>query len=187
MNRMAPKRKKSWLRHGVRGLVLGALAFVIAVFVTLPAKAAMQRLNLTAAVFVLLALVGVGVVGDLVGVAAAAATEPGLHAMAARRLPGARGALALKRRADRVTSIASDIVGDIAGTISGAAAAVVGARLWPGDALPLVIGSVVALTVGGRAFMKGVALENANQILYAVGYVGYWLGRLLGRRGRRWS
>jgi CBS domain containing-hemolysin-like protein len=190
---MAPKRRKSWQRHGSRGLSLGVAALGIAVFVTAPAEAAMRRLDLGVAVPVLLALVAVGVLGDRVGVAAAAAAEPGLHAMAARHLPGARQALALKRQADRVTSIASDVVGDIAGTISGAAAAAVAVRLGAGDGLPrgllgpVVIGAVAAITVGGKAFMKGIALEHANQILYAVGYVWYWLGRLAGRRGRGWN
>lgn len=164
----------------MRGLVLGAVALVVAIFVSLPAQTAVQRLSAGVALALVVLLVAVGVLGDLVGVAVAAADEPSLHAMAAKRLPGARAALHLKRAADRVTVVASDIVGDIASTISAAAAAAVAYRVaagsgWPADAVAAVaIGGVAGLTVGGKAFVKGLALRHANRILYAVGFVWRW-------------
>lgn len=168
------------------------MALVAAVFVSLPAQSAVQSLTAGAALALVVLLVAVGVAGDLVGVAAAAADEPSLHAMAAKRLPGARAALHLKRRADRVTSVASDIVGDIASTISAAAGAAIAFRVaaasgWPADITAAVaIGGVAGLTVGGKAFVKGLALQHANRILYAVGYCWRWfVPRGGGARPRR--
>jgi hypothetical protein len=105
---------------------------VVAAAVTWPAQAGMHSLALWYALPALLLLVALGVAGDMVGVAAAAADAAALHAMASRRLPGARIALALKRNAAQVTSICGDIVGDVAGTVSGAAAAAVAGRLAGG-------------------------------------------------------
>ncbi len=161
----------------------------MAVAVAYPAQAAVERLNVLDASIVVLLLVILGTVADLIGVSAVVADEPSLHAMAVKRLPGARGALALKRRADRVAVVSSDIVGDIAGTVSAAAAAATALKLaavfaWPRElAVALAIGGVAGLTVGGKAFVKGVALERANRVLYAVGYVWRWFAKS-GRRGR---
>jgi hypothetical protein len=121
--------------------------------------------------------------------------------MASRRLPGSREALALKRNAAQVTSICGDIVGDVAGTVSGAAAAAVAARLAAGAAAAsgsalaagaaevAAVALVAALTVGGKAFGKGIALERANEILYGIGHFAHACARMLpgGRRadGRR--
>jgi CBS domain containing-hemolysin-like protein len=182
-------RGGAFRHHGPRGLVLGGLAFLVAIFVSLPAQAAVQRLGAPPALGLVALLVIVGVLGDLVGVAAAAADEPSLHAMAAKRLPGARAALHLKRRADRVTSVAGDIVGDIASTISAAAGAAIALRVaaasgWPAELTAAVaIGGVAGLTVGGKAFVKGLALRHANRVLYAVGYVWRWF--LPGSSGRQ--
>ena len=179
-------------RHLARGLWLAAAGLTVALAVTWPAESALQAAGAVAAVAAILGLVVIGALGDMLAVAAAAADERALHSMAARGRSGAHGAVFLKRRADRVASVAGDIVGDVAGTVSGAAAA-----LWVGAAarahgLPVAPASgaavavVAALTVGAKATLKGVALERANLVLYAAGYAGGLLWpRRRGARGRR--
>jgi hypothetical protein len=159
-----------------RGVTLGLVGMAVAAGVTWPAQASMHASPLGFALPALLVLVAAGVAGDMIGVAAAAADEAALHAMASRRLPGARAALRLKRDAARVTSIAGDIVGDIAGTVSGAAAAAIAGRLaLTGSgahvAEALAVAVVAGLTVGGKAAVKGIALERANAILYGIGHL----------------
>jgi hypothetical protein len=177
-------------------LALAGLA--VAAAVTWPAQVGMRGLPLWDALAALVCLVAVGVAGDMVGVAAAAADEAALHAMASRRLPGSREALALKRNAPHVTSICGDIVGDVAGTASGAAAAAMAARLaaaaavrgalpaWTAGAAEVAAVAVVAaLTVGGKAFGKGIALARANEILYGIGHFAHACAWVLpGRRAR---
>ncbi len=127
-------------------------------------------------------LIVLGSAGDMLAVAVAAGEEPALHAMAVHRRPGARGALALKRRADRVVSIAGDIVGDVAGTVSGAAAAaaavgMAGQHGWSATTSAAIsVALVAAITVGLKATLKGVALRQANHILHAVGTVSHLWG-----------
>ncbi|HVB09620.1 MAG TPA: hypothetical protein VNM16_04565 [Bacillota bacterium] len=197
MVRRRPARGRG--THLRRGLTLGAAGLLVAAAVTWPAQAGMKDLPIWVAAPALLVLVALGVAGDMVGVAAAAADESALHAMASRRLPGSRQALALKRNAAQVTSVSGDIVGDVAGTVSGAAAAVIAARVvagaigaWPpgeswltpaGEAAAVAI--VAALTVGGKAFGKGIALQRANEILYGIGHFEDACARLLPGRRRR--
>jgi len=163
--------------HGRRGVYLAGLGLLVAVMVTLPAEAALHEPGLTLTTLLIIGLIVLGALGDLLAIAAAAATEPALHSMGARRLPGVREALVLKRHADRVASIAGDIVGDVAGTVSGAAAgawAVSSAARhgWPVTvAAGLAVAVVAALTIGAKGTLKGVALLHANAILRAAGCV----------------
>ncbi len=60
-----------------------------------------------------------GIVFDVIGVAAAAAEEAPLNAKAATKIYGAREAVYLVKNADKVSSFCNDVIGDISGTISG--------------------------------------------------------------------
>jgi hypothetical protein len=65
----------------------------------------------------------VGIVFDIVGIAATAAQEAPFHARASRRLLGAKKSIWIVRNADKVASFCNDVVGDICGTVSGAVGA----------------------------------------------------------------
>lgn len=173
-------------RSLMRGLATGGLGFAIAVIVSVPSQGVIPRVSLSLAFPILLGIIMVGVVFDMIGVAAAAAEEAPFHAMAAKRIAGARQAIQLVRRADRVSSLANDIVGDIAASVSGAAGAAIVFRLVSGYGFPedltgtLVLGLIAALTVGGKAAMKGVAIRRANAIIMGLGRVIYLFERLTG-------
>ena len=145
---------------------------------------------------VLLAIVLVGVLFDIIGMAVTAAGEKPFHAMAAKKVPEAMVAVRLVRKAERVSSFCNDIVGDICGVISGSASAVIAAQAVIGmepmaaKAVPLLMSAVVAgVTVGGKAFGKSIAMGNstaivhtAAKIIYAVKSVPRVLKKLFIRR-----
>ena len=115
-----------------------------------------------------------GILFDIIGVAATSADETPFHSMAAKKVPEAREALKLLRRAERVSSFCNDVVGDICGVISGSASAVIAARAivgmesWLGQLVQLLMSAVVAgLTVGGKAFGKSIAIKNSTMIIHA--------------------
>lgn len=162
---------------------------------SLTSRALLSVLGLMPGLFLLLTIIFVGVAFDVIGVAATAAEETPLHAMAADKVPGARQAVWLVRNADRVASFASDLVGDVAGTLSGAVAAILvvrvaaslaagrGGELVPEPTLSAVmVGIVAALTVGGKAWGKKLAVERANAIVARVGQVLHFGERVLGVR-----
>ena len=170
--------------------MVALLALVVAISVTIPVERLLHQPGLLLTMSIVVGLILVGAAGDMLAVAVAAASLPALHSMAARRRPGAKEALTLKRNADRVAILAGDIVGDVAGTLSGAVAGAWGLtfarhHLWPPT---LVAGGMVAvaaaLTVGAKGTLKGVALEYANLVLYAAGYVAHTLGGVRLRRRR---
>ena len=134
------------------------------------------------AFLILLVIVMIGIVFDIIGVAVASADEKPFHAMAARKVPGAKDCIMLLRNAERVSSICNDVVGDICGVVSGAAAATISAQIlshftfaWP-QIVSLSMSALVAgLTVGGKAVGKTFAMNSCTDIIYLVGQFIYWL------------
>lgn len=155
---------------------------------TLAGKGSAASLNLWAGMLVLLAVVAIGILFDVVGVAATAASEHGFHAMASDRVFGAPQAIWIVRNADRVANFANDMVGDAAGTLSGAIAATLVIRwvathptvseLW---ATTLLVAVVSGLSVGGKAAVKPFAIGHSEQVVLAVARLVAACERLVGR------
>lgn len=180
---------RSATRQGLRyGLFMASLAFGISLGMSLPTQALSTRLGIFPALVAILLVVAVGVVFDVVGVATAASSESPFHARAAKKRPGARQALWLVRNADKVNNFCTDVIGDICGTLSGAAASTLAvhlATLRPGAGdllLPVVLVSgVAALTIGGKAACKGLAIRRSEEIVTWAGHLLYRL-HLLGAK-----
>ena len=122
---------------------------------------------------VLLLIVLIGILFDIIGMSVTAADEKPFHSMAAKKVPEANIAIRLVRRAERVSSICNDVVGDICGVVSGSASAVIAARVvinmqpTVASIIQLFMSALVAaLTVGGKAFGKSVAMNNATVIIH---------------------
>lgn len=155
--------------------------FFISVFLsaalTLASNNALEGAGLAVAFAVLLAFILLGIVFDIIGVAVTAADEKPFHSMAAHKIPGAREALGLIRKASRVSSFCNDVVGDICGIISGSTAAVIvveiqNALSFRSVAVSLAITAVVSgLTIGGKAVGKTFAIEKSTAVLQLVGRV----------------
>ncbi len=136
----------------------------------------MSASSMGVAFLILLAIVVIGIVFDIVGVAVTTADEKPFHSMAARKVPGAQEAIRLLRNAERVSSICNDVVGDICGVVSGSASATIAAQIlnhfefsWP-RVVSLVMSALVAgLTVGGKAVGKTFAMNSCTAIVHTVG------------------
>ena len=132
------------------------------------------------AFLILFAIILIGIIFDIVGVAVTSADEKPFHSMAARKVPGAQDAIKLLRNAERVSSICNDVVGDICGVVSGSASATIAAQVlqsvafgWP-QLISLAMSALVAgLTVGGKAIGKTFAMNSCTEIISFVGRILY--------------
>ena len=134
------------------------------------------------AFLILMVIVLLGIIFDVVGVAVTSADEKPFHSMAARKVPGSIEAIRLLRSAERVSSICNDVVGDICGVVSGAASATIAAQIlrgfsfsWPQMVSLLMSALVAALTVGGKAVGKTVAIGSCTEIVSGVGKILYFI------------
>lgn len=135
---------------------------------------ALATAGLVVALATVLLLIAFGIVTDMIGMAVASADEAPFIAMAAKKVPGAKRALWMIQNADRVSSICNDVAGDICGVVSGSAGVVLALRIT--EMLKgtssfymgiVVSGLIAALTVGGKAAGKRVALRRSKEIVTA--------------------
>ena len=152
----------------------------ISAAISLVSDFVMGKSSMIVAFLILLMIVFVGIIFDIVGMAVATADEKPFHAMAARKVKGAKECIRLLRNAARVSSICNDVVGDICGVVSGSASATIAAQIlrtfeWNlSSVVPLALSSLVAaLTVGGKAIGKGIAVRGCTEIVYHAGQVIY--------------
>lgn len=167
-----------------------ASVFIVTILVSgaisLLSEAILSHSGMAAAFVILLAIVAVGILFDIVGVAVTSADERPFHSMASRRVPGAQEAIRLLRSAGKVSSICNDVVGDICGVVSGAASAAIAAQIigefsftWPKVITLGMSALIAALTVGGKAVGKTVAIRSSTEIVHTVGkLIRSWNGFL---------
>ena len=162
-----------------------AIRWVVAVFIStilvsgvisLASEEIMSASAMPVAFIILLAIIFIGILFDIIGVAVTSADEKPFHSMAARKVPGALEAIRLLRNAEKVGSICNDVVGNICGVISGSAAATIAAQVlqnfefsWPRLASLMMSALVAGITVGGKAVGKGLAINSCTKIVYSVG------------------
>ena len=180
MSKGDPSASKKEEQRKTRKWVITIFFMTIAISCTISllSDMVMERSNMAVAFVILLLIIVVGIIFDIIGMAVASADEKPFHAMAARKIPGARESIRLLRNAERVSSICNDVVGDICGVVSGSASATIAAQIlanfefgWP-DLAGLVMSSLVAaLTVGGKAIGKGFAVNSSTSIVYLTGQI----------------
>lgn len=158
------------------------ITVVISGIISLVSDEVMDSSSLPVAFLILLAIVMVGIIFDIIGMAVASADEKPFHSMAARKVPGSQEAIRLLRNAERVSSICNDVVGDICGVVSGSASATIAVQVMQHftfsakQVIPLVMSAMVAgLTVGGKAIGKTFAVHSCTNIVYGVGKLLYWI------------
>lgn len=153
-------------------LISGTISFV--------SDEIMEQSGIVTAFLILLAIVLVGIIFDVIGVAVTSADEKPFHSMAARKVAGAQESIRLLRNAERVSSICNDVIGDICGVVSGSASATIAAQVLANfdfslpQLVTLIMSALVAgLTVGGKAIGKTFAVNSCTSIVHGVGKVIY--------------
>ena len=186
MSKTDPAAAKKERNKQIRWVItIFFVTIVVSGLISLISDEDMERSGMVTAFLILLGIIFIGIIFDIVGMAVATADEKPFHAMAARKVPGAKASIALLRNAERVSSICNDVVGDICGVVSGSASATIAGQVlanfefsWP-DVVTLGLSALVAgLTVGGKAVGKNIAVSSATQIVHGVGRVIYFLNNI---------
>ncbi len=153
------------------------LTFFIAAIFAFLADVIKNGTSVILPIIILVLLILVGCIFDVIGTAVASADKGPFIAMSSKKVRGAKECLNILKNADKVSNICNDVIGDICGVVSGAAAAslVVLAVTRIGDNYYEMMLSIFAsafvsaLTVGGKAFGKSIAMEKSKDIVYFVG------------------
>lgn len=158
-------------------LLITVLTFILTIVAALLSYYWIESMTFFPAVIILIIIISIGVISDMVGIAAAAAEEGPFHAKASKKVFGAKKGLYLVKHANLVSNFMCDIVGDICGIISGSLGMVIVIKMankWqvPDSGIDLFVLSLIAsLTVGGKSFLKSYGIKKANEIILLAGKI----------------
>lgn len=175
MSKPDPAQAKKERNKTIRWVVtIFLVTIVVTSIITLLSDEIMSSSSIGVSFVILLLIVMVGIIFDIIGVAVTSADETPFHSMAARKVPGAREAIGLLRKAEKVSSICNDVVGDICGIVSGSTAAVIVTQLQRDLSTTSVLVSIgvtaliSGITIGGKALGKTVAINQCTSVVYRV-------------------
>lgn len=146
--------------------------FILSICFSYISTYGVSNLSLVSSIIILVAVIAIGIIFDIIGVAVTVANEEEFHAKATKKVDGAKTSIKLIKNAAKVSNICADIIGDVCGVLSGAISAMISAKLAEkmGTNLQFIISAAVAsLTVGGKALGKEIANKNSTQIVHFVG------------------
>ena len=186
MAKADPEASKREKRKQIKWIVTVFLVtMLISGTISFASDILMENSSMAVAFVILLAIILIGIIFDMIGMAVATADEKPFHAMASRKVPGARAAIGLLRNAERVSSICNDVVGDICGVVSGSASATIAAQILCNFefSMPQIVGLLMSalcagLTVGGKAIGKSFAVNSCTKIVHTVGKIIFALQSL---------
>ena len=150
------------------------ITFVLSICFSYISTYGVSNLNLVSSIIILIAVIAVGIIFDIIGVAVTVAKEHEFHAKATKKVDGAKASIKLIKNSTRVANICADVIGDVCGVLSGAISAMISAKITEktGANLQFVISAIVAsLTVGGKALGKELANKESTQIVHFVGII----------------
>lgn len=153
------------------------LTFILSVTFSTISNLVVAKLNNIVLVIILLLIIAIGILFDIIGTSTISANEATFHALSSKKKNGAREALNLIKNSSKISSICNDIVGDICGIISGSLGTMLSIGISSTTNISNYIISIIlaalisALTVGGKAIFKIIAINNADNILFTVGKI----------------
>ena len=163
---MKKKKRNNW------PLIVTILAFTISLLFSFMSESIMPKVGIIVGIMILILFIFIGIIFDMIGVAVTSSNEEPLHAMSSKKIKGAKKAVSFKKNADKVSSFCNDVIGDICGIVSGSAGVTISTSLSEKlNTSVLYTGLVItaltaALTIGGKASFKSIAIKNSNQIVH---------------------
>jgi len=174
--KLAKKQRKAFRFWVLKTFII---TLVLTAGISVVTETLMDALSVTAAIFIILFIMLIGIGADIVGIAFATCDPKPFVSMASKKIKKAKSAIRLLQNADVVSNICADVIGDICGIVSGAAGAAIAIKIilsaqnMQGIIIPIAVSSIIAAgTVAGKAAGKTIAIDNNKHI---VGFVAYLL------------
>lgn len=174
---IAVKKDKTKLSDGTKWTIkITVVTFALSLLVSFITEILSSKSNVVVSLLMLTLLVLISIVFDTIGVAATSSDVASLFLAANMNIKGATEAIKLVKNAEKVSNICADVIGDMCGIISGACSAaivIMFAANNPNDYLFNILTSsiVAAITVGGKAFFKKIAIKKSKEVMLFAGKI----------------
>ena len=153
-------------------LTITTISFLISFCLSAISELIIPNTFIGISIFLVLIFILIGVIFDIIGLAVATADEKIFHSMATKKVKGAKKAINLINQKYKVSSFLNDVIGDICGVISGSCGLAISIKLAPIIGINKVLTTIIitsiisALTIGGKAFGKTIAINKCNEIVF---------------------
>ncbi len=150
------------------------LSFVISLILSLISQLVIPNTFLLVNILLVLLFIFLGIIFDIIGLAVTTADPKSFHSMATQKVKGSKQAIKLINNKTKVSSFCNDVIGDICGVISGSCGLTISLKIseifnFNNIIVTLLVTSIIsALTIGGKAVGKKVAVNKSNEIVYRV-------------------
>ena len=163
-NKNIKEKKDNWV-----AIVLIS-TFILSLIFSFISNTAIAKLDLIPSIIILIVVILLGILFDMVAIAVTVGAEEDFHAQASKKIKGSKTAIKLIRNSTKVSNFCADVIGDICGVLSGAISAVIVLKMTEyygaSENIQFIMSALVAsLTVGGKAFTKGLAKRNSTKII----------------------
>ncbi len=164
------KPRKKLSKGAVWTIKITVITLCVAFVVSFITEITSSKSNVIISILLLCILIIIAIIFDAIGVAATSCELAPLLSMSARKVSGAQVAVKLVKNAEKVANICNDVVGDMAGIVSGTCAAAIVLKFAADNPnmylFNILMTSVVsAVTVGGKAFFKTIAIKNSKELI----------------------
>ena len=152
------------------------IAFLITVLFSLGSQLILDNINIVVGILIILLFILLGVVTDIIGVSVQSSDTVPFHAMASKKIKSAKQAKKMINNAAKVSSFFCDVVGDVCNIITGSAGVIISSKIAIQYGLNvtitvLLISSLIAaLTIGGKALGKTIAINNSEKIVHILSH-----------------
>lgn len=172
------QKNKPRKKRNLWALKITVVTLVLSAFISFLTEITSSADNIIVTVILLLFLITASILFDGIGVAVTSCDITPIVSMASKKVYGAKTAMWLVKNNEKVANVCNDVIGDIFGIISGACGAAIVVKLmttldeswqrW----LTIGMSSIIsALTIGGKAFLKNIAISNSKEFVMFVARV----------------
>lgn len=176
-NKIEALSTKKSARFNLKWLLqIFTISLLLSVVFTLLSQVILNHSNLVLSICLIAVLIFISVIADIIGVAVTACSVKPLLDLVESKKRGARFALSIVKKADKTSSICSDVIGDICSILSGAGGVSITIQILSmcpsvsNFVLSLFINALLAsLSILGKAVGKTYALSNPLKIVLNVG------------------
>ncbi len=170
LNKMDKIIKKSFDIKWIMQITI--IGFLITLFFSGTSEIVMENINIVFGFLIIIFFIILGATFDMVGIAVARADEKPFHSMAAKKIKGAKMAVNMIKKAEKVTTFCNDVIGDICNIMSGSAGIVIATNLalYKGYSVIftvlLMTSLIAASTIGCKAVGKSLAINKSELIVF---------------------
>lgn len=172
---MKKLRKKKSNKELIWGFVVLVLSFLLTLLFSYISEVFVADSSLIIGFIAMIVLLILNVSCDVLANAVLSAPVESYLSMASQKVRGAKRAVKMCKNAPKIASIFADVIGDICGIVSGSVAATLALAIYNNGFsaselfCSILISAIIgALTVGGKAFFKIVAVKKSKQIVFFV-------------------